>query len=87
MLYTTCCIHVYFNYPELLLLQDKLVTIDLETRILLVSERHQQEIACVRQAVAQLEERLRCPVCLETARRPIYKCDEDHLVCAKCRDR
>ena len=56
----------------------------LETRILLVSERRRQEIVCVRAAAARLEERLRCPVCLETAGRPIYTCDEDHLVCGDC---
>jgi len=67
--------------------KEKLAAIDLETRILLLSERRRQEIACVRAAAARLEERLRCPVCLETAGRPIYKCDEDHLVCGKCRDR
>ena len=32
--------------------------------------------------IKELEEELECPVCLEVARMaPIYKCQEDHLVC------
>merc|ERR1719319_2179253 len=28
---------------------------------------------------------LECPVCLITVSSPAYKCEEEHLVCAKCR--
>jgi len=33
-----------------------------------------------------VEKELECPICLEVASQPpIYKCEEDHLICSKCR--
>ena len=33
-----------------------------------------------------VEKELECPICLEIAfQAPIFKCEEDHLICAKCR--
>ena len=35
--------------------------------------------------IAELEEELLCPVCLEvTTKAPIYKCSDDHLICRYC---
>ena len=37
---------------------------------------------CLEHDIKELEEELECPVCLEVAKMaPIYKCQEDHLVC------
>merc|ERR1712029_612248 len=36
--------------------------------------------------IADLEDELECPVCLEVAKvAPIYKCEDDHLICRQCR--
>eukprot|EP00092_Neocalanus_flemingeri_P015707 GFUD01017001.1.p1 GENE.GFUD01017001.1~~GFUD01017001.1.p1 ORF type:complete len:326 (-),score=103.14 GFUD01017001.1:29-1006(-) len=36
------------------------------------------------ETVAQKKALLECPVCLNTASPPIYKCPSDHLICSKC---
>jgi len=36
--------------------------------------------------IEAVEKELECPICLEVASQaPIYKCEEDHLICSKCR--
>ena len=38
--------------------------------------------------IQDLEDELECPVCLEIASEaPIFKCEEDHLICSKCREK
>ena len=37
--------------------------------------------------IKELEEELECIVCLDTAKAPIYCCQEQHLVCSDCRPR
>ena len=75
------------NDEKIIVEKDKLKKINLETRILLTSETNRREIDCNMQMMRKIEEKLKCPVCLETAKGPIYKCDDDHLVCGKCERR
>jgi len=37
--------------------------------------------------IKEKEETLRCPVCLETAKAPIFMCQQMHLICSSCRRR
>jgi len=39
----------------------------------------------INRQIEELEKELECPVCLEVANTPIYKCSDDHLVCSQCR--
>ena len=36
-------------------------------------------------SIEEKEAWLECPVCLETAKAPIFMCQQQHLVCFKCR--
>merc|ERR1712096_263142 len=36
-------------------------------------------------SILEKENDLECPVCLETATIPIYRCPESHLICSSCR--
>jgi len=78
---------IQLNKKRIVAEEEMLQKIDLETKILMTSEKNRLEIDWMQQVMKKLEEKLNCPVCLETAKRPIYKCDEDHLVCGKCRVR
>ena len=44
-------------------------------------------IAFLNKSIEKKEAALRCPVCLETAKAPIFTCQQQHLVCFKCRPR
>lgn len=35
--------------------------------------------------IEDMEKEMECPVCLEVAMSPIYKCEDDHLICSHCR--
>ena len=35
--------------------------------------------------ILELEVELECPVCLEVAKAPIFRCDELHIICFDCR--
>jgi DNA repair exonuclease SbcCD ATPase subunit len=35
--------------------------------------------------IESLKRDLECPVCFEIASSPIFKCDDDHLICSGCR--
>ena len=42
----------------------------------------------IEKQIEDVEKELECPVCLETASQaPIFKCEEDHLICSKCREK
>ena len=42
----------------------------------------------IERQIEDVEKELECPVCLETASQaPIFKCEEDHLICSKCREK
>ena len=38
-------------------------------------------------SIEEKEAALECPVCLETAKAPIFMCQQQHLICFKCRPR
>ena len=38
-------------------------------------------------SIEEKEEALECPVCLETAKAPIFMCLQQHLVCFSCQPR
>ena len=42
-------------------------------------------IAFLTKSIEDKEAALECPVCLETAKAPIFMCQQQHLVCFKCR--
>jgi len=44
-------------------------------------------IAFLTKSIAEKEAALECPVCLETAKAPIFMCQQQHLICFKCRPR
>ena len=45
-----------------------------------------QHLKFVERQIEEAEKDLECPVCLEIAREaPIFRCEEDHLICSKCR--
>ena len=35
--------------------------------------------------IEDLEKELECPVCFNLATSPIFKCDDDHLICSSCK--
>ena len=39
------------------------------------------------ESIKEMESSLECPVCLETANIPIFRCSKEHLICSKCRHR
>ena len=39
------------------------------------------------ETIEEKEASLECPVCLETADIPIFRCTKEHLICSKCRHR
>merc|ERR1711911_76842 len=39
------------------------------------------------ESIKEKESSLECPVCLETADIPIFRCSKEHLICSKCRHR
>jgi len=41
----------------------------------------------INRQIEELKTELKCPVCLEVANSPIYKCEDDHLVCSGCRSK
>ena len=40
-----------------------------------------------KESIKEMESSLECPVCLETANIPIFRCSKEHLICSKCRHR
>merc|ERR1719462_171563 len=38
----------------------------------------------LKQAVEKKEEDLKCPICLETAKSPIFMCPDSHIICSEC---
>ena len=45
-----------------------------------------QLLRFISKQIEDAEKELECPVCLEIAlEAPIYRCEEDHLICSKCR--
>ena len=38
----------------------------------------------LKQAIAEKEEDLICPICLEAAQTPIFTCPDSHLICSSC---
>ena len=36
------------------------------------------------QAIEKKEEDLKCPICLETAKPPIFMCPDSHIICSTC---
>ena len=47
-----------------------------------VVERLRKSILKKEKGISKKEEELDCPVCLETARVPIYMCSEQHIICS-----
>ena len=46
------------------------------------------ELKFIERQIEEVEKELECPVCFEIASQaPIFKCDEDHLICSKCREK
>lgn len=47
----------------------------------------EQNTSCkfINRQIDELKKELECPVCLEVAKSPIYKCEDDHLVCSNCK--
>ena len=41
-------------------------------------------IGFLKQAIAEKEEDLICPICLEAAQTPIFTCPDSHLICSSC---
>ena len=37
------------------------------------------------ESIKEMQSSLECPVCLETANIPIFRCSKEHLICSKCR--
>ena len=52
-----------------------------------VVERLRKSIVKKEKSILKKEEELDCPVCLETARVPIYMCSEQHVICSCSSDK
>ena len=52
-----------------------------------VVERLRRSIVKKEKDILKKEEELECPVCLETARVPIYMCSEQHIICSCSADK
>ena len=50
-------------------------------------ERLRRFIVKKEKDISKKEEELDCPVCLETARLPIYMCSEQHIICSCSADK
>ena len=51
---------------------------DFETQV------HPEALFYIKRQIKDLKKELNCPVCFETATVPIFKCDDDHLICSSC---
>ena len=47
-------------------------------------ELSKQAVGIWQRSIEKKEEDLRCPVCLETAKTPIYTCPDSHIICSAC---
>ena len=52
-----------------------------------VVERLRRSIVKKEKGISKKKEELDCPVCLETARVPIYMCSEQHIICSCSADK
>ena len=53
-----------------------------------VTEANPELLKFMESQIQDLEKDLECPVCFEIAcQAPIFKCDQDHLICSKCREK
>ena len=53
-----------------------------------VTEASSELLRFIERHIEDVEKEPECPVCLETAvQAPIFKCEEDHLICSKCREK
>lgn len=62
--------------------RDLFIKLDLEP-----SAGNNKMIAFLTKSIEEKEAALECPVCLETAKAPIFMCQQQHLICFKCRPR
>jgi len=62
--------------------RDLFIKLDLEPYA-----RNNKIVAFLTKSIEEKEAALECPVCLETARAPIFMCQQQHLICFKCRPR
>ena len=42
------------------------------------------EMELLKEAIEKKEEDLKCPICLETAKPPIFMCPDSHIICSEC---
>ena len=47
-------------------------------------ELSKQAVGIWQRSIEKKEEDLRCPVCLEVAKTPIYTCPDSHIICSAC---
>ena len=45
---------------------------------------HPEALFYIKRQIKDLKKELNRPVCFETAAVPIFKCDDDHLICSSC---
>jgi len=70
---------------EMVTYQERIKCIQKEKDILFVKKKVNKGLVdFLTNTIEEKKKDLECPVCLETAETPIYKCRMDHLVCTNC---
>ena len=67
----------YEDHPELEAIEARIRAIEEESK--------KWKLDYISKKIEAKERDLECPVCLEVASIPIFKCPDDHLICSVCR--
>ena len=63
---------------------DEIPTVPIESEVM--TKANPELLQFMERQIEAVEKELECPICLEVASQaPIFKCEEDHLICSKCR--
>eukprot|EP00092_Neocalanus_flemingeri_P027176 GFUD01029472.1.p1 GENE.GFUD01029472.1~~GFUD01029472.1.p1 ORF type:complete len:448 (+),score=137.62 GFUD01029472.1:36-1379(+) len=84
------CNHIKLEHDRLSEIKSNLAKLKSAELILNKKDNNEDDIAKYEQFSAQIqkyEQKLECPVCLETCQQPIFQCHESHIICNACRSR
>lgn len=65
-------------------IQQNVLTVKSEPKRLVANAEHIL-IQFIESEIEDLEKELECPVCFNLASSPIFKCEDDHLICSSCK--
>ena len=60
-------------------------TIEAQKKVKRLKPENLKLLEYIDKQIEAKEKKLECPVCLEVAKAPIFRCDELHIICSDCR--